>query len=221
MDALNFIKKFHKKYLDENKIDNNVFDEKGYNYEYYYNIYCITDILENNKYKSDKNWFICKNIDFKINIIYLSLHFNKYIYIHIPHNIIINYNFNKINTISCKNLIINNEMKNLHLIDSFKSVIINNKINLSSIVLTNIKSLLVFNYPVLNNICISDNIEVKAEELELIELTIINNTNQKLIFYFSNNNYNFKKYDIIKPLILEPYTKNIITKNILISKLLK
>lgn len=35
MEALEFIKKYHKEYLIDDKIDNSVYDEEGNNYKYY------------------------------------------------------------------------------------------------------------------------------------------------------------------------------------------
>lgn len=230
MESLNFIKKYHKKYLNINKINNNIYDEKGYNYEYYYNKYCIKEIILKYNYSPTHKFILY--IFQKIPNIILPLYFDKYNAIYmINNNIIIDYHFKNINFINCNNLIINNKMNKLDTIENINTTIINNKTNLKQIYICN-NTILILNYPINNILKINyhkglsnNNYNNYNNYNNNISLTIINNTNKKL--YICGNYCNIKDYYFIlnytkkDPLILESYSKNIITKNILISKSLK
>ena len=225
MIALNFIKKFHKIYLNKYKIDNNIYDNKNHNYNYYFNKYCLKELILKNKNKNfNENYLVVSKIN-NIDIIDLPSYFNKYnIILLLDNDIIINNEFNNINSIGCNNLIINNIMNNLYTIGYFNSVIINNKTNLNHIIIDK-SALLIFNYPIFDYIGISyvDNPHKRGNN-DII-MTIINNTNKNINIYGIsiniNENYLLKRISALNSLILKPYTKNIITKNILISKLLK
>lgn len=238
MEALIFIKKCHKKYLYDNKIDNNIFDEEGHNYEYYEYKYCLINFLEKHKdySENDEYFHFYENIPYK-DVIKLPLYFNKYEFINMPeYDIEINYIFNNIIDVRCNNFILNSNNNCIrHVI--FKHKIIFNNQNIIDWIkietrIYNLNSLIIVNYPLLNKIQLfTHNINYK----------IINNTNNNIIFYYKvgymynnlqiNNfilNYYINYQDIIKyndntininkkendnkiNLIIKPHSKVIIT----------
>ena len=55
MDALNFIKTIHKEYLNNSKIDNNIYDEENHNYKYYQILYSPLNQYIHNNYYNNSN----------------------------------------------------------------------------------------------------------------------------------------------------------------------
>lgn len=222
MEALIFIKKYHKPFIGE--INNDIYDEDKHNYDYYYITYCPIEYLE--KYKEKDNYkrtftFMEQSIIQKLS---LPLYFDKYRNIDIRYyNITIDYNFKNIQDIKCKELIINHKNNSIEEI-TIKKLIINNKNNIKKI---NFKSLtsnisLVFNYP------ISQNLLLKWVNHNIY---IINNTNKQITFEWSyydmfnefkvndfkitqdfkdekyhNNKFDFYKSDRYYTLIIKPNT---------------
>ena len=56
MEALDYIKKTHKEYIDKSKIDNNILDEQSYNYTYYKLLYNPINVYLYNEYKINNNY---------------------------------------------------------------------------------------------------------------------------------------------------------------------
>lgn len=201
MDALIFIKIYHKKYLVKSKIDNSIYDNENHNYKYYYNLYCVyKKILKSNSSKYPFDLYVLNNpiID---NLI-IPIEFNKYRYLNMPnYNLIFNSNFNYIKIICGKKIIINGTMTNLNIINNFEELIINNKTGINDISLYR-NAKIIFNYEINNKIAI--------DNFKNYELILINKTNKEInINYY----YSIPEYDHIKFInedkIIKPHSKYI------------
>lgn len=183
MKAINFIKKYHKEYLNKDKIYNDVYDEEEHNYKYYYNKYCLVNFLENNKDTNSDYYlhFYKKNIPYNDDILILPIYFNKYNSISmIYNNIKIDNNFKNINNVFCNSLILNCD--SILQIFFTEKLIINNKnnieqININSPKYNNIESIIVINYLLLNKVELFTNNNYNNYK-------IINNTDEDVIFYY-------------------------------------
>lgn len=120
MDAINFIKEYHKEYLLKNDIDANVVDEEGHNYYYYDDKFCNSLVV--NEYIPYDQLSSLKHIN-------LSLEGSYSIPSNMPElediiayhsTIILNHYYPKLKMVACKELIINHSqpiLKEVHCIN--------------------------------------------------------------------------------------------------------
>lgn len=243
MKALNFIKKTNKKVLNKDEIDNDVYDDKKHNYQYYYNKMCIEKVVNKGE-EIDKKTFIGNFLPDDVDNIDLPVCLDNYKRISIFKDIIINYPFKNIKEIQCCDLTINNKMENLEIIESnikskfingefidiqkYNKIIINNEItNLKQININNNLEL-IFNYPNKNIIKYKVNVDGVYKTILNTSIIFINNTNEELKFrnskFYTKGYYLYEtknRYTKEKPLIIKPKTKNIITHNVIITKIIK
>ena len=184
MEALNFIKTYHKEYLDKSKIDNNVYDNENHNYKYYYDNIIIDKLLRlNTAPKKYINYLLIeKRIE---DTIILPTYFDKYEFINLSFcDIIINDRFNKLSCIFCNSLIINNEMNELIKVNIKKKLVINNKTKLEKMEFWKNNVKVKINYPIKNTI------EIYARDTK-----IYNNTDNEIVLLSSQNKF----YTFVKP----------------------
>ena len=210
MNAINFIKKYHKKYIGI--IHNSIYDEKNHNYEYYllkyfYKINYLNNqfvILKNKNYSKDelklfKEKYFNNNNDILINhndfIIYIN---NDFIILdeYLLNNIIHNIKETVFYKIYCKNIILNfNDNINIFNIiiyglSLFSDNIILKNNNIDYIIFNNNKIILETN---INKLTITKDIFIVFNNYKInnLDIKLSNFDNVKQILNYNNYDFNY------------------------------